>query len=247
MPPGQTSASCNTGPASSANYTISCSNANQAAHPSWCNDASHFDPDPTWTADPQVGFFYPDITTCSNNVITSAPANHNFVPGTYQIDSKSWDGAKLAPGLYCIKGSISLQGNGASITSVDGPGSGGTTHGVTLFMEDGGISCTGNCAINLKAVAQNAPYPPAGAIPGLVLMAKHGNTSTITWGGNSGSSFSGTVYAPDGALDLGGTGDVPTSSQFIAMSFKSHGNSQLCVNYDSNMFLTNPANLRLQK
>lgn len=246
MAAGQTTSQCKnaTGTGSSG---IGCNITNQSGHSDWCDDPKdNFlpNPNPGWASDPLAGFSLPNIETCSNTLITSAPADKKFSPGTYQIDSKDWDGAKLKPGLYCIKGSISLQGNGAAISSIDGPGAdGGTTHGVTVYMIDGGITCTGNCEINLRAVAQNADHKPADAIPGLVLMSKHGNTSTINWGGNSGTQFAGTVYVPDGPLDLGGTGDIITSSQFIARSFKSHGNSQLCVKYDANMVVTSPADM----
>jgi hypothetical protein len=248
MAPGATTSSCKnvTG---SGSYGISCESKNQSGHSDWCDDPKDsFNPGPSWGPDPLPSFYLPDIATCSTTVITTVPAGKNFTPGTYQIDSKSWDGAKLSPGLYCIKGSIEVQGSGAAISSVNGTGAdGGATHGVTLFMIDGGISCKGNCDLNLRAVPVDDPHKPAGAVPGLVLMSKHGNTSLITWGGNSGTSFSGTVYVPDGPLDLGGTGDIPTSSQFIAKSFKSHGNSQLCVKYDANAVVQSPAALDLYR
>jgi hypothetical protein len=244
VPAGQTVAACQgTGQTAEG---INCHDGNAATHPDWCEDpGDNFNPNPDFLTDPKPDFTIPDITGCSATEITTAPADHFFTPGTYNIGSNDWDGAKLRPGLYCIRGSISPSGNGATITSVDSAD--GTTHGVTLYMIDGGITCTGNCAFNVRAVAQDAAIKPAGAIPGLLLMAKHGNTSTIKVGGNSNASMSGTVYVPDGVIDIGGTSNVPMATQFIAKGIKSHGNAPLCMTYDPNMTVTSPANLQLQR
>jgi hypothetical protein len=80
---------------------------------------------------------------------------------------------------------------------------------------------------------------PVGGLPvpvrGLMIYIAKGNHGQVDLQGGSGSSFLGTVYAPDGQIDVGGNSGVnPTfNTQLIGETVKLHGNVTIDINFNT--------------
>ncbi len=167
-------------------------------------------------------------------------------PGKYDGTFFKNGDFKLRAGLYCIYGDINLNG-GESITSIE-DGAGLT--GVTLFFVDGGITANGGAYMSVEAANPNALTVPAGVVRGVVIFSAYGNTSGFTLLGNSLSNYTGTVYVPDGEIEVGGTSDVtpPTwTTQLIAKDFWMHGDGVVNIQYKSDKCARVPPSLELSK
>ncbi len=167
------------------------------------------------------------------------------IPGEYDGSTFKNGDFKLRAGLYCIKGDISLNG-GETITSIEDDY--GLT-GVTLFFEDGGITANGGAYMSVEAANLDGPAP-AGVVRGIVIFSAYGNTSGFTLLGNSLSNYDGTVYVPDGEIEVGGTSDVTPavwSTQLIAKDFWMHGDGVVNIQYKSEKCAKVPPSLELSK
>lgn len=224
------------------NGTVHC--LRNGANPGWCDPSdAHFTPrmsgidiDP-WNVDIPI----PD---CSNRTIAPARtvSGTTLEPG-YYVDLPGHQELKLKPGLYCISGSVKLNGGG-NITSIAANG----YDGVTVVFMNGDYEAKGNGGMDLKAAMPGSISTQApGVVPGVALIFAKGNTNSLDLGGNSINKFRGTVYVPDGSIAVGGTGDVPTSTQFIAFNFWSHGNSQTNINYNGDVFFQGPPKFEMLK
>jgi Flp pilus assembly protein TadG len=101
---------------------------------------------------------------------------------------------QLNAGTYCINGDFRLQGSGGTLTG----------NGVTIFMQTGGITWSGNAEVKLT--------PPAtGPYAGLLIYAPPSNTSAMSLNGNSNSLLQGLIFMPGAAIDFNGTGQLQKS------------------------------------
>lgn len=141
-------------------------------------------------------------------------------PGKYSSITNIGNGDNLVmqPGLYCITGDF--EATGGSVTG----------NGVTIFITTGQFKITGG-DIQLSAPTTNT----SPAVRGLMLYLAKGNTSQVEMVGNGGSSYTGTVYVPDGKLDVGGSaGVLPTyNTELIGGYVKVHGNASININFNS--------------
>jgi hypothetical protein len=67
----------------------------------------------------------------------------------------------------------------------------------------------------------------------------------ITVNGNAGSRFEGTIYAPTGRIDAGGTALDQIQAQMIADTVDVQGNTVINVEIDSALQFRPPASLEL--
>jgi len=109
---------------------------------------------------------------------TSSP--QGFTPGTFNGISMTGNGTYVfQPGLYYMTGSVSCSGT-PTITGT----------GVTFYFTNNATwNCTGTVTINLTA-------PSSGTYSSLLFYQNPLDTTTLSLGGNSGSTFTGIVYAP---------------------------------------------------
>jgi len=164
----------------------------------------------------------------------SAPSGSTATPGRYpSIDLKNNETLTLQPGLYCIS-------NGVKIT-----GGVFTGTGVTIYLTGGDFSTAGSATVNLSAPVSDAPP----AIRGMLIYMARGQTGNVTLEGNGSSSYMGTVYVPDGTIDVGGsTSMLPTvNTQLIGGSVKVHGNTNVEINFNTTETYQRPATLELMK
>jgi hypothetical protein len=158
-------------------------------------------------------------------------------PGRYITTTLSGGGPDIVmnPGLYCFEGRFRINGG---VVSGDF---------VTIYMVFGDFLIAGGPTVDLTA-----PLPdpdPSPAIPGVVLYLAEGNTGEAALLGNSESSYLGTVYAPDGEIEVGGTAGInPTySTQLIGWNVSVHGTAEIVINFDNALVYQLPPRMDLQE
>lgn len=162
-----------------------------------------------------------------------------YSPGTYtSISSSPQYDIKLLPGLYCLTGSP----NAFRVTSGDL-----WAHGVTIFVESGGVTvtggeiemsapCTSYDALNNPDAGSCSdaadPYPDP-ALPYILIYMNEGNTNPVALEGNGDSIFAGTIYSPDGTVVLRGTSDTQTfETQVVALNIEVTGSGIVNIDFD---------------
>ena len=136
----------------------------------------------------------------------------------------------LQPGVYCVDGGFGVN-SGTVITGND----------VMIYVMSGDISWNGSATLNLDA-------PNDGEYAGLLLYQDPANTSTATINGDSGSSFTGTMFIPEAEVQINGTGGADGfHSQVIGKTVDMSGTSDLNIVYneDENYSLREPAQVEL--
>ena len=169
--------------------------------------------------------------------LPDATLSNSMNPGVYPASLIPNGNYTMNPGLYCFNGRFRI--NGGTLTG----------DGVTLYFVSGGFEVQGNPVIDLRAPS---PVPdPSPAIPNLLIYLAEGNTSQASLLGNAGSFYAGTVYAPDGSIEVGGTSDATNnpsySTQLIGWDVFVHGNAQLDLNFDDALVYQFPPRLDLQE
>ena len=149
----------------------------------------------------------------------------------------------LNPGIYVLKGDITLNGNDliqgdgvmlyfacSNYPSPCAPGQTGA-----------GIKSTGNGALRLSGIRQSdcTTTPSLCEYVGMMSFADRNNNATQTWRGNgtnengSASGISGTIYMKAGLMDLRGNG-YQMASQIVTDRFTMEGNpSTVTISYDT--------------
>jgi Flp pilus assembly protein TadG len=181
---------------------------------------------------------------CTNDPYMSMPNNPtNLSPGNYQGITVTNSDLVMQPGLYCLTGSFSI--------------SGGTVFGdgVTIYLKSGGYSVTGNPTVTLTAPELGCEFtPPANGCPpaigGLLIYLDPTNSSGVDIEGSGESYYSGTVYAPNSLIKIGGTStttDFEAAVQAIGDSIHVHGNATLNITYNEDLLYHSPTRLDLFK
>lgn len=162
-------------------------------------------------------------------------------PGRYPSIAVTNKDLVMAPGLYCVSGDFKATGGTISV-------SGDNKDGVTIYIINGDFSTGGNVTVNLRAPKEgSAGLPPA--LKGVLIYLAKGNDGVVTVQGNTGSTYRGTVFAPSGAVEVGGGSSVlgNLSSQFIGNTVKFHGTSGMDVEFNEDEVWSRPAYLALQR
>lgn len=140
-------------------------------------------------------------------------------PGRYQsIKINAGNVLMLSPGLYCLDGDLTALG-GTFIGS-----------GVTIYQRSGSFDVGGNVTVQLSAPTG----PAAPALRGMLFYAAEGNTSSNKMSGGGASWYIGTMYAPDGTIELGGNNSInPTyTTQIVADYVKIHGTADMEIYFN---------------
>ncbi|HEY5670093.1 MAG TPA: hypothetical protein VIS10_08845, partial [Anaerolineales bacterium] len=89
--------------------------------------------------------------------------------------------------------------------------------------------------------------------PGMLIYLAEGNDGLVKLRGSSDSIFVGTIYAPDGDIDIAGNPDMPAgqnatfNTQLVAYNVKIGGNAFVDVNFDEDTSYLMPTNLELHR
>lgn len=155
-----------------------------------------------------------------------------YKPGSYsqiKIVNGTWS---FSPGMYCLSGDFEITGGTV------------TGYGVTFFMGEGDVKITGNASVKLTA-----PEDPDDPWAGMLFYMPPSNPGLIYLVGTDQSYFSGTVFAPTGNIEAGGTSEGITldedgcdiddtctaatfSTQLIGWYVKVVGTSEIDIAFD---------------
>lgn len=168
------------------------------------------------------------------NVDLQASDTRTIGPGNYgTIRLSGSSELTMNPGLYCLNGNMTL--NGSQILR-------GT--GVTIYFINGGFSAAGNSDVQLTAPLSDIPP----SIKGLLMYAKPGNESTFTLTGTNGTSFTGTIYVPDGTINAVGTpGLGGLQCQLVSEQVTFSGTAVISLDFSGALNFQVPATLDLTK
>lgn len=148
-------------------------------------------------------------------------------PGRYSSISMSGNShCELRPGLFIITGKLAVSGN-ATIDATSGVtlyfpcGTGGSPRACAVDGEKGGeLSLSGNAPLKINA-------PTSGETQGLSIVAERGNTSVLSYAGNTGKAITGTVYAPSAELKVSGNAHETLESMLVVEEMSYSGNGTL--------------------
>ena len=75
------------------------------------------------------------------------------------------------------------------------------------------------------------------------------NEGIVSMLGNEESIYAGTVYAPSGDIEVGGTANVSSvfSTQLIGWNVFVHGNAEIIINFDDGQAFQVPPRMDLQR
>jgi hypothetical protein len=169
------------------------------------------------------------------------------VEGTMTINGGRYDYINLNgddhlimnPGLYCLYGSFQTNGNQTLEVNPDAP----MNQGITIYMAAGDILLNGNSNVRLRAPAiYQSP-----AIKGLLIYMPPSNPGVITLTGAEDSWFRGTVYAPTGAINVGGSVDILYASEFVGNTVYVNGSATIMISDDATQNYTRPPLIELNR
>jgi hypothetical protein len=172
-----------------------------------------------------------------------------YRPGTYTNSiSATGEPVVLKPGLYCFDDGADFSVTGPELTG----------NGVTFYFKKnaGSFTTEGNGTVKLSAPLEPCDDSEPGylnsdcypAVPNLLIYFDKGNSNTIKIGGNSDSSYTGTIYARESHVMIGGTSEnLSVSVQVIANSVKVHGSASINMTYDDSLIWHSPNMINLEK
>lgn len=217
--------------------------------------------DPTETVDqvdiPDFSSIYPTPTINCGPAPSPQLIGNEYQPGTYNGLNISGD-YSFAPGNYCFNGNVRLLSGNVTAHNVNfkmnsgqfktsgnstftcsnmlfygAPGSsglsfnGGTNNctDVTFYLADGGIDTTGNSSSTFEA-------PISGTYAGVLFYLPNTNTSSITINGNSGSTFTGRIFAIGSTVTINGNNNTTgLRIQVLANEINFSGNGSTVINF----------------
>ena len=164
-------------------------------------------------ADPYASLARPTVSgSC-----TSASNSGTLDPGNYcSMDLKNT--VTLNPGVYIINGgSLKINANAAV-----------TGSGVTFYLTNGAtLSMNGNSDVQLSA-------PTSGTYSGMLFISDRSNSSSISINGDSTSTMTGVIYAPDASVSyIGNFGGANGCTQIVAQTVSWSGNASFSANCSS--------------
>ena len=164
-----------------------------------------------------------------------------YQPGNYGGSNMSLGSGDLAPGIYCIEGSIHPSGQQVIRGQY-----------VVLYFKNGGMSFTGSAYMDISAPAEgtdNEGIPRCkGTVgdrtasctyKGIAIFSARNNTSVLNVKGNGDNALEGMVYAISGTLNTSGGGSVPEEAviigQVIVKNVTNNGGGDVSVTYNPGM------------
>ncbi len=181
------------------------------------------------------------------------------VPQPYCPDSDWWDdahqvqyyvhtspvgGGTLQPGIHCVKDGIDLTSNNKDLSRTD----------VLIVMLGGDLKVKGAGKDAKKEDVSNISLTSARDLKdkygyqygGMLFYVPESNAATLTLGGNSGSYFQDTIYAPKATCDLGGTAQNQSDHvALICYTAKFHGTTDVSIVYNQAELFRFPAKVDL--
>jgi hypothetical protein len=181
-----------------------------------CNGCPNISPAPQTGAptitDPFADMLAPTPGSCAIGPQPSLGSHQMLTinPGTWcnGIDLTAQSELTLNPGTYYVRGNITL---GAQ-TTLRGTG-------VTIYMEDGGVTMAGGATVDMTA-------PTSGYYQGILFFQARTNATASTLVGGTGQQMNGVLYFPAAHLTYtGGSSVQATQTTIVANTLSMVGNS----------------------
>lgn len=201
------------------------------------NHPSTFEPAATQASGmlPPFAFdeFVPDCSAVAHyGSPSNAYQNHAsgvIPPGNYTSINANGNITLVGGGLYCLYGDFDTGNVDVNIDTSGG------MDGVTIYMIAGDFTTGGNGEVHLAAPL--GPQPGSAAIPGMLIIMDENNHGLIKLRGNSDSAYHGTIYAPNGTIDIAGDPSASTPdgvtfyTQLIGKDVFVGGNTNIDITY----------------
>lgn len=226
--------------------TVSCQSGVQGgggainvAHPHAINVVGTFDEGGSGSVSPSpnegVGhdalrrMIIPDCSHLPDNgslKINGAGAT-TITPGRYSEITINNPGAivNMDPGMYCVDGHKGFTGTGGVVNGTD----------VMIVMMDGPFDLGGSTVVNLSAEDTPNTLLDAGGYDwkGMLLFVHPSNPDDITINGDTGTNYTGTIFAPNSLITLNGNGTtMGVNAQMIAYQIKVTGTADITIVYN---------------
>lgn len=148
-------------------------------------------------------------------------------PGRYSEFTINNPGAvvNMDPGMYCVDGHKGFTGTGGVVNGTD----------VMIVMIDGPFDLGGGTVVNLSAEdTPNTLIDDAGYDwKGMLLFVHPSNPDDITINGDTGTNYTGTIFAPNALITLNGNGTtMGVSAQMIGNEIKVTGTANINITYN---------------
>ncbi|MEK6222146.1 MAG: hypothetical protein N2D54_07845, partial [Chloroflexota bacterium] len=166
---------------------------------------------------------------------TYSAITHTYTPGIYPAGISITGSAvtyTFNSGIYCITGNVKF--NTGIINGSD----------ILLYLVNGDFDANGT-EINLAAAPKGVNVDASGNDwGGMVIYSDINNGQPLTFAGNAGSNFEGTVFAPSSLCTIVGNSDTDGfSTQLICNMIVLNGSSDLYINLDAATYYEPPATL----
>ncbi len=163
-------------------------------------------------------------------------------PGRYDsIRVSNNETVTLAPGLYCMYGDVDLQGGNFSAA------------GVTFIILAGNFNTNGQVNVNIASATTEPNLEDGNVnndwIRGMLIYMPSPHNGQVNLQGGSSTAFTGTVYAPDGVIKVGGSSAInPTyNTQCIGKKVTIDGGTNININFNGAENYQIPNFLDMQK
>ncbi len=148
-------------------------------------------------------------------------------PGGYSEITISNPNATLVmnPGMYCVDGHKGFTGTGGVVNGTD----------VMIVMVDGPFNLGGGTDVNLAAETDPDTLIDADGYDwkGMLLFGHPNNPDDITINGNTGTNYTGTIFAPNSLITINGNGTtMGVNSQLIGYKVKVTGTANISIAYN---------------
>jgi hypothetical protein len=167
-----------------------------------------------------------DLTPLGSLKINSAGVT-TIDPGYYTEITINNPGAivNMNPGMYCVDGHKGFTGTGGVVNGTD----------VMIVMIDGPFDLGGGTVVNLSA--EDTPNTLLDADKydwkGMLLFVHPNNPDDITINGDTGTFYSGTIFAPNSLITLNGNGTtMGVNAQMIGHEIKVTGTANINITYN---------------
>jgi hypothetical protein len=191
-----------------------------------------FDPPPT-TMNPPLPIDVIPPPDCSSFTLQPEPTATTIDPGRYVSIRQTTGDLTLNPGLYCVDGDFYFSGQNI------------TGNGVTIYSDQGDFEIRANANATLSAPTEDsAGVPPA--IPGVLVYMTHGNVTML---GGATALYTGTIYAPEGNVEIGGSSEADSeyNVQVISWTVQLHGTPGIGFVFNSEDNYRIPAKMDLYR
>lgn len=182
---------------------------------------------------------WPNPTCDSAGQITeigSSPRVYAASPGNYADFPDVSPSGKLImnPGVYCLTGDFDLNSTWEITTDVNDNGVHDDNEGVLIYVENGEIRLNGTSDLDLHAMTSSAVPEP---LRDLLFYLPLSNDSGVTINGSSGSTFTGSIWAPGSHISLEGNNtsyDLNTQLMGFTISISGTADIDICYNSGEN-------------